>query len=126
MSELRFTKEHEWIRLGEDGIGTVGISDYAQGQLGDMVFIDLPAIGTLVQAGRQSAVAESVKAASEIYSPATGEVVAINTAINDTPAVVNQDPHGDGWLYRLRLDNPAELADLMDQAAYDVYIEGLG
>ncbi|MEO5372939.1 MAG: glycine cleavage system protein GcvH [Alphaproteobacteria bacterium] len=125
MSDLRFTSEHEWIRV-EGDTGTVGISAYAQGQLGDMVFVDLPKVGLRVEKGAEMAVAESVKAASEVYAPAGGEVIEVNAALNTNPAAVNEDPYGRGWFLRLRLSDPGELATLMDQSTYEAYVKGLG
>jgi glycine cleavage system H protein len=125
MAEIRFTKEHEWIRL-EGDTGTVGITDYAQGQLGDVVFVEVPEVGKKVSKGAQAAVVESVKAASEVYAPASGEVTAANTALADNPGLVNSSAMGDGWFFKLRLSNKAELAELMDEAAYKTYVAGLG
>jgi glycine cleavage system H protein len=124
MSELRFTKDHEWIKADGD-VGTVGISDYAQGQLGDVVFVDLPEVGKVVKAGDEAAVVESVKAASEIYAPVSGTVVAVNGALKDNPGLVNQDAMGEGWFLRLKISNKAELKALMDAAAYKKFVEGL-
>ncbi len=124
MSELRFTKEHEWIRI-ENGIGTLGITDYAQGQLGDVVYVELPALGKRIAKGAEAAVVESVKAASEIYAPLAGEVVAINDALAGAPGLVNRSPAGDGWFLKLKLAGPADLGELMDEAAYRTYIAGL-
>ena len=125
MSQLGFTKDHEWIRI-ENGTGTVGITDYAQGQLGDVVFVELPAIGKTVARGDEAAVVESVKAASEIYAPMSGEVTAVNAALNDNPGLVNQAAMGDGWFLKLKLGAPAEFGELMDEAAYKSYVAGLG
>jgi glycine cleavage system H protein len=125
MSELRFTKEHEWIR--RDGeFATVGITDYAQNQLGDVVYVELPEIGRHVAKGAEAAVVESVKAASEVYAPVSGEVVAVNEALAGEPARVNADPLGEGWFLRLRLDDPKELDGLMDEEGYKNFVEGLG
>jgi glycine cleavage system H protein len=118
----RYTKDHEWIRLDGD-VATVGISDYAQSQLGDVVFVDLPAKGKKVDAGAEVAVVESVKAASEVYAPAGGEVVDANQAIVDDPSLVNRAAQTDGWFVKLKLANKAELDALMDQAAYDAYLK---
>ncbi len=118
---VRYTKDHEWIRI-EDGVGVVGITDYAQQQLGDIVFVELPAVGAKVAKGGQAAVVESVKAASEVYAPASGEVVEINGALTDAPATVNSDAESKGWLYKIKLSNPADLDDAMDKAAYDAYV----
>ena len=125
MSQLGFTKDHEWIRI-ENGTGTVGITDYAQGQLGDVVFVELPAIGKTVAKGDEAAVVESVKAASEIYAPMSGEVTAVNAALNDNPGLVNQAAMGEGWFLKLKLGNPNEFGELMDEAAYKSYVAGLG
>lgn len=124
MSGERFTQDHEWIRVDGD-VGAVGITDYAQGQLGDVVFVELPEPGRQVAKGDEVAVVESVKAASEVYAPISGEVVAANDALADQPALVNQAPLGDGWFFKLRLSDPAELDGLMDQAAYDAFVAGM-
>lgn len=122
---IRFTKDHEWIRVA-GGIGTVGITDYAQSQLGDVVFVDLPEPGRKVTANGELAVVESVKAASEVFAPAGGTVTENNAAIADDPALVNRAAMTDGWFAKIRLDNPAEIDGLMDQAAYDAYVATLG
>ena len=125
MAEIRYTKDHEDIRLDGD-VATVGITDYAQGQLGDVVFVDLPAIGKKVTKGGEAAVVESVKAASEVYAPVAGEIVAVNEALTDAPATVNEDATGKGWFVKIRVADTGELADLMDQAAYESYVASLG
>ena len=107
MSDRKFSKEHEWVDV-EDGIATVGISDYAQEQLGDLVYIELPEVGQQIALGGQAAVVESVKAASEIYAPVSGEVAEINSALEDEPGLVNGDPTGGGWFFKLKLDDDAE------------------
>ncbi|HVY51283.1 MAG TPA: glycine cleavage system protein GcvH [Devosia sp.] len=113
----RFTEDHEYIRL--DGtIGVVGITNYAQDQLGDIVFVELPSVGQKLKKGDEAAVVESVKAASEIYSPASGTVIEVNTALTGEPGLINSSPDDEGWIYKLRLDNAAELDTLMDEAAY--------
>jgi glycine cleavage system H protein len=117
MSTLRFTKDHEWVRLDGD-LAVVGITDYAQSQLGDVVYVELPEIGRRVEQGKEAAVVESVKAASEVYAPLSGEIVAVNDALAADPAMVNADPLGAGWFLKLRLDDPKELDGLMDEAAY--------
>lgn len=122
MSDLKYSKEHEWIRV-EGDIGTVGISDFAQEQLGDVVYVDLPDVGRQVAQDGEVAVVESVKAASDVYAPVGGEVVEVNTALGDDPSLVNSDPTGDGWFYKVRLDDPAQLDALMDEAAYKTYAE---
>ena len=124
MSTLHYTEEHEWIRV-EGDTATIGISAYAQEQLGDVVFVDLPQPGKKVEKGKEVAVVESVKAASEVYAPVSGEVVAVNSDLATEPARVNSDPMGNGWFVKLKLSNKAELDGLMDQAAYDAYVKGL-
>jgi glycine cleavage system H protein len=119
-----FTKEHEWIRV-EGDTATVGISDHAQEQLGDIVFVEVPDAGRRVAKGQEAAVVESVKAASDVYSPVSGEVVEGNQAIADDPALVNSDPEGQGWFFKLKLDNASELDGLMDEAAYREWIKTL-
>lgn len=125
MADVKYSNEHEWIRV-EGDIGTVGISQYAQEQLGDVVFVDVPAAGRKVAKGESVAVVESVKAASDIYSPASGEVVEANAALGETPGDVNSEPMGKGWFFKLKLANKADLDGLMDQAAYDAFVKGLG
>lgn len=124
MTKIFYTKDHEWIRLDGD-IGAVGISNYAQEQLGDIVFVELPQPGTKTAQGDEIAVVESVKAASEIYSPVTGEITEANSALEDAPATVNEAAESDGWFFKIRLTNKAELDGLMDAAAYQSFIEGL-
>lgn len=121
MSQVRFTKDHEWVRL-EGKIATVGITEYAQGQLGDIVFVEVPAAGKALTAGGEAAVVESVKAASEVYSPVAGKVTEGNTSLPDAPETVNQDPQGKGWFFKMEVANPADVEALMDQAAYDKYL----
>jgi len=117
MSTVRFTRDHEWVRLDGD-LAIVGITDYAQSQLGDVVYVELPEIGRRVEKGKEAAVVESVKAASEVYAPVSGEVVEINETLTGDPAKVNADAMGEGWFFKLRLDDPQELDDLMDEAEY--------
>ena len=117
MSALRFTKDHEWVRQDGD-IAVVGITDYAQEQLGDVVYVELPEIGRQVEQGGEAAVVESAKAASEVYAPVSGEVVAVNDAVVEDPAKVNADAMGEGWFFKLRRVDPHELDDLMDEAEY--------
>lgn len=124
MSGFRYTKDHEWIFL-EDGIATLGITAYAQGQLGDIVFVELPEIGKTVSRGEAAAVVESVKAASEVYAPVTGEVVEVNAALQADPAIVNADPTGKGWFLKLRPQDLAELNSLMDEPSYQAYVKEL-
>ena len=121
MSVLRFTKDHEWIRLDGD-IATVGITDYAQSQLGDVVYVELPEIGRRVEQGKEAAVVESVKAASEVYAPVSGEVTEVNNALEGEPAMVNRDPEGAAWFLKVRLKDKSELDGLMDAAAYKAFI----
>jgi glycine cleavage system H protein len=123
MSALRFTTDHEWVRLDGD-LAVVGITDYAQSQLGDVVYVELPEIGRHVEKGKEAAVVESVKAASEVYAPVSGEVAEVNEAIAADPAKVNADPTGEGWFLKLRLDDPRELDGLMDEDAYKRFVEG--
>jgi glycine cleavage system H protein len=124
MSVLRFTKEHEWI-LFDKGTGTVGITDYATGKLGDIVYVELPKISQKIARGAEAATVESVKAASEVYAPCSGAVTAINQAIADQPGLVNDDPMGNGWFFKMSLDSPGELSGLMEKEAYDEYVKGL-
>ena len=125
MSGLKYSKEHEWVRVDGD-VATVGISDYAQDQLGDVVYVELPEVGRRVAQNEEAAVVESVKAASEVYAPVSGEVVEVNRALEDDPALVNGDPTGEGWFLKLRLSAPGELDGLMDEAAYADFVGGLG
>ena len=119
-----YSQDHEWIDVDGDN-GTVGITDYAQGQLGDITFVDLPTAGTVLKKGDAPCVVDSVKAASDVYSPASGTVSDINDTLEGEPELVNTDPEKGGWLFRLTLSDPAELAGLMDRAAYDQYVAGL-
>jgi glycine cleavage system H protein len=121
-TNYKYSKDHEWIDAKGDS-ATVGISDYAQHELGDVVFVELPAVGTKLTAGKQFASVESVKAVSEIYAPASGEVTEANAVLQAKPETINTDPHGAGWLIKMKLSNAAELNALMDAAAYEKYIE---
>src|SRR5579883_1328150 len=123
-SDKRYTKEHEWVQLDGD-IATVGITDHAQDQLGDIVFVELPELNREVVAGEACAVVESVKAASDIYAPLAGKVVEVNQAIIDDPAIVNSDAEGEGWFFRLEIDDPDAFEEMMDQDAYEEYLETL-
>ena len=123
MSEKRYTEDHEWVAVSGDE-ATVGISNHAQEQLGDIVFVELPEIGKALAKGKEAAVVESVKAASEIYAPLDGEVTAVNEVLNDEPGKVNSDPEGDGWFFKMKLKDPAQLDSLMDAAAYKAFVEG--
>lgn len=116
-ADLRYTKEHEWIRV-EGDLGTIGITQFAQGELGDIVYVELPEIGKTVGAGEILGTIESVKAVSEIYAPVAGTVVEVNESLGAAPETVNADPHGNGWLVKLRISAPAELDGLLDAAAY--------
>jgi glycine cleavage system H protein len=119
--EFRYTKEHEWISAKGD-TATVGITDYAQHELGDVVFVELPGAGSKVTAGKTFGTVESVKAVSEIYAPVSGEVLEANTELHNKPETINSDPHGAGWLIKVKLANPVEVNSLMDAAAYEAYI----
>ena len=120
-SDLKYAKSHEWIRVA-GGVGTVGISDHAQHELTDVVFVELPAVGRKVKAGESCAVVESVKTASDIYSPASGEIMEVNKAVADNPALVNSDPYSGGWFFKLKLLNPAELDSLLGPDQYKAQI----
>ena len=120
-SDYRYTKEHEWIKVSGNA-GTIGITDYAQHELGDVVFAELPAVGTKITTGEVFGTIESVKAVSEIYAPVSGEVIEANAALSKTPEIVNTDPHGVAWLIKITLSNPGEVSGLMDAAAYQAFI----
>jgi len=122
MSAPRFTKDHEWVRL-EGDLAVIGITDYAQSQLGDVVYVELPEPGHRVEQGKEAAVVESVKAASEVYAPVSGEVAEVNDGLAADPAKVNADPLGEGWFMKLRLDDAGQLDGLMDEAAYQRFVE---
>lgn len=124
MSQVRYSKDHEYVAV-EGEVGTVGISDHAQAQLGDVVFVELPAIGDKLVAGAQAAVVESVKAASEVFSPVSGEVVARNSALESEPSLINEDAAGKGWIFKVKLSNPAEVDALMDEAAYQDFLKSI-
>lgn len=124
MSEVRYSQEHEWVKLDGD-TATIGITHYAQEQLGDVVFVELPEIGKKVEKGKDLATVESVKAASEVYAPISGEVVEVNSALSDAPATVNEDALGKGWFAKLKISDKSQFASLMDEAAYNKYLEGL-
>jgi glycine cleavage system H protein len=121
MPQLKYTKDHEWLLIDGD-IATVGITDYAQEQLGDVVFVELPEAGKSFAKGAEAAVVESVKAASEVYAPLTGEVTESNAALVDEPAMVNSDATGNGWFFKMKLSDKSEVADLMDEDAYKAYL----
>ena len=124
MADVKYSNEHEWIRV-EGDVGTVGITDYAQTQLGDVVFVEVPQKGRKIAKGESVAVVESVKAASDIYSPVTGEVIEGNGALADSPGDVNAEPMGKGWFFRVRLADKAELEGLMDDKAYEAFVKSL-
>jgi len=121
--DLRYTSEHEWVRV-EGAIATVGITDFAQDSLGDVVFVQLPDAGTMVEAAASCAEVESTKSVSDIYAPVAGAIVEVNRALDDTPELVNQDPYGAGWMFKLELSEPADVETLMDAARYRQLIEG--
>lgn len=125
-SNLKYLDSHEWARLDNDGLVTVGISDHAQGALGDLVFVETPEVGRTLTKGAAAAVVESVKAASDVYSPVSGEVVAANDALSGSPELVNSDPYGEGWLFKVKPSNPAELDQLLDSAGYGKVVEAAG
>jgi len=125
MSVTRFTKDHEWVRQ-EGDVAVIGITDYAQQQLGDVVYVELPEVGRTVEQGKEAAVVESAKAASEVYAPVSGEVVAVNETILGDPALVNADAMGEGWFLKLRLSDPRQLDGLLDDAAYQAFVAEQG
>ncbi len=125
MADVKYSEEHEWIRI-EGDTGTIGITQYAQEQLGDVVFVDVPAAGRKVAKGESVAVVESVKAASDIYAPVSGEVVESNAALAETPGDVNTEPMGKGWFFKIKMSDKGELAGLMDEAAYETFVKSLG
>ena len=122
-TDLRYATTHEWVRPEGDGVFTVGISDHAQDLLGDMVFVELPDVGDAVSTGDDVAVAESVKAASDVYAPITGEVVAVNEDLDGSPELVNSDPYGDGWMFKVKADDAAEVDGLLDAEGYENSLE---
>jgi glycine cleavage system H protein len=124
MSDIRYTKDHEYVRLDGD-VATVGITDHAQSQLGDIVFVELPAVGKSVEQGAEAAVVESVKAASEVYAPLAGEIVEVNGALEGEPAKVNADPLGEGWFLKLKVKDKGQFDALMDEAAYNAFVATL-
>lgn len=117
-ADLKYIETHQWVRVADDGTATVGITDFAQEQLGDVVYIGLPEVGETVRGGEEAGVAESVKSASDVFSPVTGEVIAINEALEEEPEIVNDDPYGEGWMFRVKLADKGELDGLMDADAY--------
>jgi glycine cleavage system H protein len=121
---LKFTEDHEWVLL-EGNVATIGVSNYAQEQLGDVVFVEVPEVGSDLSKGDELAVVESVKAASEVYSPVSGSVIEVNGDLEDSPTLVNEDPNGGGWFAKIEVSDPTEIDELMDEAAYKTYVEGL-
>ena len=119
--DLRYTKEHEWVRL-QGEIATVGITDYAQKELGDVVYVEMPKLGAKLTAGKSMGTVESVKAVSDIFSPVAGEVTEVNSVLNQTPETINNDPHGQGWLIKMKVDDPGAVSALLDAAAYEAFI----
>ncbi len=124
-ANFRYTKEHEWVNI-EGGVATIGITDYAQSELGDVVFVELPKVGAKLETGKSFGNVESVKAVSEIYAPAAGEVTAANAELANKPELLNSDPHAAGWLVKVKLVNPSEVSGLMDAGAYEAYIAAKG
>jgi glycine cleavage system H protein len=122
-SDYRYTSEHEWVRL-EGDLATVGITDYAQHELGDVVYVELPKVGAKLNAGQSFGTVESVKAVSDIYAPVSGEVTEVNSALTQTPESINKDPHGKAWLIKLKVSNSSEIAKLMNAAAYEAFLAG--
>jgi len=123
--DLLFSKDHEWVRV-EGNTATIGITDFAQKQLGDVVYVELPPLGKTLGVHDTIGVIESVKAVSDVYSPVSGEITAVNEELNNSPEILNRDPHGQGWIIRLRLGNKADLESLMGPADYEKFLEGLG
>ena len=121
-ADLKYIETHQWVRVSDDGTATVGITDFAQEQLGDVVYIGVPDVGATVNGGEEAGVAESVKSASDVFSPVTGEVIEVNESLEGEPEKVNEDPYGDGWLYKVRLDDAGELDGLMDSTAYAEHV----
>jgi glycine cleavage system H protein len=122
-SDLKYTQAHEWVHKEDETTATIGITDHAQAQLGDLVFVEVPEVGLSLGAGEGAAVVESVKAASDVYAPVAGEVVAVNEQLDESPELINNDPFGEGWIYQLRLENPESVAELMSPQEYEAYAE---
>lgn len=121
-ADLKYIETHQWVRVSDDGTATVGITDFAQEQLGDIVYIGVPEVGVTVNGGEEAGVAESVKSASDVFSPVTGEVLEVNESLEEEPEKVNEDPYGDGWLFKVKLADPGELDGLMDDVAYAEHV----
>ena len=124
MAEMKFTKDHEWVRM-EGDTATIGITDHAQNALGDVVFVDLPEIGREVASGEACAVVESVKAASDVYAPIAGRIVEVNSALGENPGLINREPSGEGWFFKIEASDPGAVAGLLDEAAYHAFVESL-
>ncbi len=124
LKEFKFTKKHEWVKVDGD-VAAIGISDYAQKELGDVVYVELPSIGDTVEKGDACSNIESVKAVSDIYCPLGGEIVEINEDLEDAPETINKDAYGDGWIFKVKMDDPGQLDELMDSAAYEEYLKGI-
>ena len=122
-SELRYLSSHEWVRVEDDGTAVVGITDHAQEAMGDLVFVETPEVGSEVSATEEAGVVESVKAASDIYAPVSGEIVAINEALEDAPETVNQDPYGDGWMFRIKMSDPSEVEKMLSAEDYQALVD---
>lgn len=121
-ADLKYIETHQWVRVSDDGTATIGITDFAQEQLGDIVYIGVPEVGVTVNGGEEAGVAESVKSASDVFSPVTGEVLEVNESLEEEPEKVNEDPYGDGWLFKVKLADPGELDGLMDDVAYAEHV----
>lgn len=119
---LKYTKTHEWIKI-DDNTATVGVTDFAQSQMGDIVFVDLPKVGTKVEKGKQACVVESVKSAFDIYSPLTGEIIEVNSELSNEPALINSQPYEKGWIFKLKIGNPSEISELLDLNAYEEVVK---
>lgn len=122
-SELKYAKSHEWVKLGDDGIVTIGITQHAQSLLGDLVFVEPPEVSTVVSARDDAGVVESVKAASDIYAPVSGEIIEVNESLSDTPELINSDPYGEGWIFKIALSDEGELSELLDADEYAELVE---
>jgi len=122
-ADLKYTRDHEWLRLDDDATVTIGVTDHAQAQLGDLVFVETPEVGTSFGAGEAAAVVESVKAASDVYAPVAGEVIEANEDLADSPELINNDPFGEGWIYKLRVENPDDLNAFMGPQDYEAFAE---
>ena len=125
MSSMKFSKEHEWVRLDKPEIATIGVSDYAQDTMGEIVFVELPDVGGTVEQGKEAGTIESVKAANDLFSPISGEVIEVNQLLEDSPELINQDAHGKGWLFKARLSDISQIDSLMDESAYNDFVTTL-